>query len=332
MKGKNLNVGIQILRMIFSFHILLFHCINRNLYKSKIIISIIGDVNIDLGVFFIISFYYSYNSFTLKNIEKIKQRLYRLLIPYIIWPLLFFTIHNFTCYVSGKTYAYIKLKYLYYQLLSGNGIHIVFWFQFSLIILSLLFLIIIFASQKKKFFFLIIIGVLFYIFFSSKYYVQYLSYNTILLFSIRQLPLSYIYALFGFILFYLNNVVKFKKYIIKNLFICLIAFYLYIYEKHLCKIKAFRYMIKITTCIYVFIVFLILPFHEKNNYLIKLMASYSGGIYYLHIKMQILLEIFFKSMQSKTIIVCIINYLLCFLFCLIGSKIFKKSNLRYLFE
>ena len=131
MKNKKLNIGIQILRMIFSFHILVFHCINRNLYKSKIIISITRDVDIDLGVFFIISFYYSYNSFTSKNIVKIKQRLYRLLIPYIIWPFFFFIIHNFNCLVNGEKQYYINSKMLYYQLLSGNGIHLFFGFNLT---------------------------------------------------------------------------------------------------------------------------------------------------------------------------------------------------------
>ena len=102
MKVKKLNVGIQILRMLFSFHILVFHCINKKLYSNKIIKFIIGNVEIDLGVFFIISFYYSNHTFISKNIEKINQRFYRLLIPYIIWPLFFFIMHEFSCILNGK--------------------------------------------------------------------------------------------------------------------------------------------------------------------------------------------------------------------------------------
>jgi hypothetical protein len=98
MKDKKLNVGIQILRMLFSFHILIFHCINRKLYSSKIILFIVERVDIDLGIFFIMSFYYSYHSFTSMNIVKIKQRFYRLLIPYIIWPLFLITLQYFLPY------------------------------------------------------------------------------------------------------------------------------------------------------------------------------------------------------------------------------------------
>ena len=228
MKDKKLNVGIQILRMLFSFHILVFHCIDKKKYKGKIINNLINNVGIDLGVFFIMSFYYSYNSFTSKNIVKIKQRFYRLLIPYIIWPLFFFTIHNFSCYINRKK-NYIKSNLLYYQLLIGNGIHFVFWFQFHLIILTIFFLIIIFASKKNTFNILIIIGACFFIFLSSNLYKQCYSYRSTLIFSIRPIPSSYIYALFGLILFNLNDFLKFQKYKIKNSFLCFIFYCLYLY-------------------------------------------------------------------------------------------------------
>ena len=332
MKEKRINLGIQIVRMIFSFHILLFHCINKKLYRSKTMIAIISDVNIDLGVFFIISFYYSYNSFIIKNLVKIKQRFYRLLIPYIIWPLIFFSINNFIFYIYGNKKFYIKLELLYYQLLIGNGIHIVFWFLFNLIFITIFFLIIIFISKRRYLPILIIIGLLFYIFLSSNYYKRYFSYDTILFFSIKKIPTAYIYSLFGFIFFYLNNFVNLKQYRIKISFLSLFFFYLYLYDKHLLKIEAYFHMIRFLTCASAFIFFLILPLHEINVNFIKIITSYSGGIYYLHTKVKKLLEFFFKGMKSSSFTVCIINYLLCYLICLIGSKIFKKVSLRYLFE
>ena len=216
-------------------------------------------------------------------------------------------------------------------MLVGNGINIVFWFQCHLIILSILFLIVIFANKKKAFIILTVIGVNLYIFLTSNYYRKYFSNNTILLFSIRLLPFSYIYALFGFILFNLNDFVKFKKYKFKNSFICLIAFFLYIYKRIFLELEGCFLIIKFLLCISVFIVFLNFPLHETNNNLIKFLTSYSGGIYYLHKKMPILIKLIFKRIKEGALTACIINYLLCYLFCLIGSKLFKKSNLKYLF-
>ena len=95
-KKKKIYLGIQILRIIFSFHILVFHfhsAHNKN-YKLIYIRNIISKVDIDLITFFIISFYFSHDIFVSKNIFKIKFRFKRLLIPYIIWPIVIFFIRN----------------------------------------------------------------------------------------------------------------------------------------------------------------------------------------------------------------------------------------------
>ena len=96
-KNKNkIYLGIQILRIVFSFHILVFHfhCVHKKQYKLTYIRNIISKVNIDLITFFIISFYFSHDTFVFKNIIKIKFRFKRLLIPYIIWPIIIFIIRN----------------------------------------------------------------------------------------------------------------------------------------------------------------------------------------------------------------------------------------------
>ena len=333
MKQKKFYLSIQILRIFLSFHILVFHCINKKLYKSKLIKIIIKDVSIDLGIFFIISFFYSYNSFTLRNILKIKQRFYRLLIPYIIWPNVFFVINNLTFYIYRKK-SHIKLIALYYQLLIGNGIHGVFWFQFNLIFLSLFFIIIIFISKERYLLYLFLIGILLYLFLYSSYYNKFFP-ITFLFFSIRPIFKTYIYSFFGFILFPINIDDELKKYRQKSLFICFIIFNLFIYYNNLYGNNNYFFMIKVLGCINIFIFFLILPLNEiKNNIIIniiKLLTRYTGGIYYLHTKVQLLLEYFFIKKKSKTVIVCIINYLICYFICLIGSKIFRNYYIRYLF-
>ena len=334
MKQKKFYLFIQILRMLFSFHILVFHCINKKLYKSKLIKVLIKDVSTDLGIFFIISFFNSYNSFTLRNIIKIKQRFLRLLIPYIIWPNIFFVISNLIYYIYRKK-LYIKLIFLYYQLLIGNGIHAVFWFQFNLIFLSLFFIIIIFLSKKRYLFYLLLIGILLYIFLYSNYYNRFFPMNNFIFFSIRPIFTSYMYSVFGFFLFPINIDDKLKKYRKKCLFICLIIYNLFIYYKNLYGKNIKFFIIKVLYCVNIFIFFLIFPLHKIRNKIIiniiKVITRYTGGIYYLHTKVQLLLEYFFIGMKSRTIIVCIINYLLCYFICLIGSTIFMKYYLRYLF-
>ena len=89
-KTKKLLLGIEILRMTFAFFILFFHCKNNNIYSMNFTSYLNEIVEIGLTQFFIISFYFSYNSFISKNIYKIKERFKRLLVPYVIWPIIVF--------------------------------------------------------------------------------------------------------------------------------------------------------------------------------------------------------------------------------------------------
>ena len=327
MKEKKINLGIQILRVIFSFHILVFHCINKKKYNYNIIKTIISDVSIDLGAFFIISFYYSYETFTSKNIIKIKQRLIRLLIPYIIWPLIIFITSNFIYLISRTKKYYINQKLLYYQLLIGNGINNVLWFQFNLIIISLLFINIIFLIQKRYLIYLGLMGIFFYIFFRSCYFDLLFPPKTFLFFSIRPIPISYIYLLSGFLLYKFRIVFLSQKYIKASISIIFVV--LYYFDKYLYRKKEEFNVMKVALCIYLCMAFLNLPL-SKNKNSILILTSYTGGIYNLHTTMRKIIEFLF-NMKSQTLVICIINYLLCFIVCLIGSKLFRNFYLRYLF-
>ena len=200
-------------------------------YKYQKII----DVSIDLDSFFIISFYFSYNTFISRNIIKIKQRFIRLLIPYTIWPIIFFIFDNFTHYINKKKIG--NFKYLYYQLLIGTGIHPIFWFQFNLIFLSLFFTIIILIYRKRYLLNLFLIGIICYLFiYYSSVTLLFTKYNNIAIFSTRKIPSSYIYSLIGLFLFSIKIIEKTKnlnKYKIKIILLCIIILFLCLYIKYL---------------------------------------------------------------------------------------------------
>ena len=116
MKYKNkteLNKGIQILRVILSYLIIQLHFYNYKLTKNKILIFIRHCSDFYVPIFFVISYYFSYKAFLHKNINKMKTRLNRVLIPYILWPIIFLIINNIY-YMKYK----ITFKDLYIQLLS----------------------------------------------------------------------------------------------------------------------------------------------------------------------------------------------------------------------
>lgn len=63
--------------MFFAFIILFYHCRNKRIY-SQIFNKYLDElVRLGLTIFFIISFHFSYNSFTQKNINKINERFKR---------------------------------------------------------------------------------------------------------------------------------------------------------------------------------------------------------------------------------------------------------------
>lgn len=83
-----------------------------------------------------------------------------------------------------------------------------------------------------------------------------------------------------------------------------------------------------------FMLFLFLPFDIiKSQTIISLISkftSYTGGVYYLHVKVSkiILRKKFFRK---NSFLSCVINYIICSIFCSLGFKIFKKTKLKYLF-
>ena len=81
---KKLNIGLAILRIYLSFIVVASHFYSPNdKIRNYNIIKIIRNNN-HVPTYYIMSFYFFYNLFKLKNIRKIKIRFQRLLIPYFV--------------------------------------------------------------------------------------------------------------------------------------------------------------------------------------------------------------------------------------------------------
>jgi fucose 4-O-acetylase-like acetyltransferase len=104
-----------------------------------------------IPAFMIISFYFYYNTLKSKSIIKIYLRFQRILIPYIIFPTFIFIINNllFSLFGYSQYNKILLLKYLLYQLILGSVYHTIFYYQFNLILFTILFTIIIFIFRKK---------------------------------------------------------------------------------------------------------------------------------------------------------------------------------------
>ena len=85
--NDKINLGIEILRAYMSFSIIIIHFLKRKYNTNFFIRFMIRGLPFYVPTFFLLSFYFSYNIFTAKNIVKLRERFIRILIPYLIWPI-----------------------------------------------------------------------------------------------------------------------------------------------------------------------------------------------------------------------------------------------------
>ena len=149
MNIKHYNIGIELLRMILSFLIVVYHLHTR--VKQDFIFNFsLYYIGFYTSTFFLISFYFSFKSLSSKIIFITVERLQRIIIPYLLWPIIIFMESNIYNYINSHQVKY-SIRHLIIQLVVGRKINDVFWFQSNLIFISL---IIFFQKKYLCFYFL----------------------------------------------------------------------------------------------------------------------------------------------------------------------------------
>ena len=134
---KKYNAFLAILRVYLSFIVINSHYLRTPpILMNKYIKRIIRN-NLHVPIFFLMSFYFSHKLFLSKNIEKIKKRFERLLIPYLIWPIIILILNNFLYYTFKLNFK-ISFNDLKIQLMTGHCFMTVLWFHYNLIFATLL--------------------------------------------------------------------------------------------------------------------------------------------------------------------------------------------------
>lgn len=193
-------LGIDLLRMILQFFIVVHHTSDysteNNIFMefNKLYLSFYTSS------FFLMSFYFSFRLFNSFNITKIKERLFRISFPYIVWPIIELMRLIFLSIVYKDPCLNIKNIFsdLLKQYILGNKIYIVFWFQNNLIITSILFLIIIFLFKNKYMivFKIVVVNIIIFNYFTC----HNLDFRRTINHSVRMLFKTFIYSLTGFVL------------------------------------------------------------------------------------------------------------------------------------
>ena len=129
---KDANIGVNILCVIYCFLVIVVHFCNGKIYNFAM-----KYIDFYVTSFFFMAFYFSYRTFSSRNVEKIKERFLKLFYSYFFWPIITFIRQNSHKIKISTLFNRNVLKKFYFQYLLGNNIHVILWFLFDLIIVSI---------------------------------------------------------------------------------------------------------------------------------------------------------------------------------------------------
>ena len=332
---NNKNLGIQLLRFFLCLWVVIYHCSNIKKGHRKYFYR-----GFHVPTFFMLSFYYFYPILSGRKVDKIIIKFQRLLIPYILWPTFILLLNNFLInfFHFGQFNNIIPLKNLYFQIIIGSPLHIVFWFHFNLIFLSLFFLLISFLFPKKLLILIYFIGITSLIFHVSQ--INYIFFNRFrnkfrnnLGSIIELIPLAALGVCYGSINL-LQKVKHYPKYLKIIFFIFIIILFKY---DIFIKMDGFRYpnvFLNIAASTFLILFFGSINFENRNKIytFLNTVTNFTGGIYYLHPVVQGYISICLSLSNRKgTYFFAFIIYIICYGICLLGNKSMKNKKLKYLF-
>jgi hypothetical protein len=335
---KKIIIGFAFLRIYLSFLVVSSHCFEPNsTARKKIIIRIIHNA-VHVPTFFIMSFYFCYNSFKSKNIRKNKIRLQRLLIPYFVWPIIIWSLNNLLSFFFIKINI-IPFKKFILQFITGNDFMGILWFQCNLILITLLIMIIHFLLSEKLVLYTLINLLFFGMFFTySEYnYILFSKYNFCIKFSFGRFFEICGYCVTGYFLASSNFVYILSKNRIISINIFIPILILIIKYKIFLIITGFYYQ---GLRLYflsnsVFFIFSLIPNEGfMNKYItkfIKHISIHTVGIYFIHIHVSYYLHIF-SLFKNRTLNTSIIVYIISYFISFFGKLIFRKTLLINLFQ
>jgi len=328
--NKKINYSIQLLRLILSLWVVIHHCYKYSYKYRKGLFPV--------PTFIIMSFYFYYNVLNKKDIFKINQRFQRILIPYIFWPIILFIFNNILFKLSRFSLYNKKFLLIDFivQLIFGQKINYLFYYQFNLIFLTLLFTIISFLFNKSFNLIFQILLIISYIFQYSYLNINFFEkYSNIIKISLGHISEFIPFAVMGVTLCHLDIITKLKKFKGLTIIYIVIIFILILQFDIFTGIKGCYYPGVIYNiggnCI--FILFSLFSFqNEKLISLLKIITKFTGGIYYNHWTFFSILERKFLFIRNKTFHGSITIYLISHIFCCLGNKLTFNTNLKFLFN
>jgi len=338
-QNNKTNVSIQLLRFLLCFWVVIIHCTYVKPKYKKYMFR-----GFHVPTFIFIAFYFYYPLLSKRNIIKIISRFQRLLIPYLLWPI----IQLIILHLSLKKFKFgvmnfinqLSLKKIYLQILIGTQIYGIFWFQFNLIFLSLFFTIVSFMFKKSFLIILQFIGIIsLYLRASQLDYYFFISFSKYISANLASLIELIPNAAIGCSLSHINFLIKIKN--IPNYYKFMLALFAFIFFKYdiFLHLNGYRYtdvFLHMVMSIILFTLFGCIDLDKLKcmKPIINQLSGFTGGIYCIHLIIKNLLIKnfeFFNNGNNKTYFFSILIYILSYFICFIGYKLFENHNLKYLF-
>jgi len=327
---KKINYNIELLRLLLSFWVVIQHCYRKSNKNLKGLFHV--------PTFMIMSFFYYNNILKTRDIIKIEQRLQRISIPYILWPTFLFISNNILFLLFGFSQYNKKLilNDLVLQLIFGFNYHYIFYFQFILILLTILFTIISIIFKGSYIFNFQLLLILAYIIQYSYWSLYFLkpypdSINISLGTIFELLP----FAVAGVTLHYFGLITTLKKIKGLALFFSGTIIYLILKFNIFTRIQGFLFpgiMLNIGG-ICIFTIFSLFSFQNENLVeILKIITKYTGGIYYIHMICYSFLKQIFFFVEAKMFIGVIIIYIISYIICYFGNKLSYQTKFKFLFN
>ncbi len=330
---KEKNYGISILRVILSFMVVIDHFYDKKRKKKFLYI-----LYYHIPTFYLLSFYFTYNTFSSFNVSKIKLRFERLIIPYISYTTIGFILNNIYYYSFNKNCKHQISDFLE-SLINGHIFVIPLWFQYDLIFITLILAIIIFTFKHNYSLILLNLFILSYLlqysgvnyhFIKNNFTVHYsLTYGRFL----ESLPNS----ISGFFIASFRLVDKLKYFKLKSIILGIIIIIIISIFKFDIKLLSFKYggIRKNIASICLFEIFYFIC-NNINRYFIKIIdivTKYTAGIYFLHtiIGHGYIMK-FILGKKINTINGCFILYIITYIVCFLMDKLIGKTKLMHLIK
>ena len=337
------NYGLELLRMLLCYWVVLFHCLLKPDYDF---IRIIKRKMFHVPCFFFISFYFLFQVVIGKDIKRMILRLERLLIPYFIWPICIWSFNNigYCLFKKSRFGRFLPFIYLEKQLIIGRIFLEQFWFLFNLLFFTIAFFIMAFFFKKDNFLVLIqIIGIISYFFQYSQYnYIFFDNYSYCISHTIGHFVESFPIAATAFTLSELNilNIISSLRNsrLIIMFYSFIAVFFIFKYDifmdiKKYGNTYSYNGIDKNIFSFLSFIGFYLIPINichsEKLKIFIKLITNYTQGIYCIHLIVEYYL-IRFLSVKH-TVFGCTLIYICSYLISFLGAKLSRNTKIKYLF-